>query len=96
MTDSPAAAGQFLLALDTLLGPEKEFVVVGPRTDPATRRVLAETRSRYDPHRLVAYHDPTDGPPPTRLSLLHDRPMVDGRVTSYTCTAGVCAAPVVH
>jgi len=95
MAESPAAAGQFLLALDSFLGPHRDVVLAGPRHDPATARVLAEFRSRCDPHQIIAFHDPADGPPPTFLPLLNDRPPVDGRVTTYVCTKGVCAAPVV-
>jgi hypothetical protein len=55
--------------------------------------VLASYRSGYEPHRLLAFHDPADGP--TDLPLFRDRPAVGGRVTTYVCTEGVCAAPVV-
>jgi uncharacterized protein YyaL (SSP411 family) len=93
MAESPAAAGQFLLALDTYFGPDREVVVVGPKDNPETVDVLSTLRSKYDPHRLIAFHDPADGP--TDLPLFRDRPAVGGRVTTYECTAGVCATPVV-
>jgi uncharacterized protein YyaL (SSP411 family) len=93
MAESPAAAGQFLLALDTLFGPGREVVVVGPKDNPETIDVLSTLRSKYDPHRLIAFHDPAGGP--TDLPLFRDRPAIGGRVTTYECTAGVCAAPVV-
>jgi uncharacterized protein YyaL (SSP411 family) len=93
MTDSPAAAGQFLLALDAYLGPGKEVVVVGPKDEPETIAVVASYRSNYDPHRLLAFHDPAEGS--ADLPVFRDRPAVGSRVTTYVCTDGVCAAPVV-
>jgi hypothetical protein len=94
MAETPTAAGQFLLALDSLLGPTQEAVVIGPPGDE-TNRVLADVRARYAPNGFVAYHDPGSGPPPAHIPLLQDRPAIDGRVTTYFCTNGVCAAPVV-
>ena len=93
MAQSPAAAGQMLLALDRHLGPCYEVAVIGPKNDAETQKVLAHLRGRLDPFRVLAYHDPSAGE--ATIPLLKDRPMKDGRVTVYVCRDFTCAAPLV-
>jgi len=95
MAENPAAAGMMLLALDFDLGPAEEVAVIGPADDPETVRALRTLQARFTPNRVIAFHDPAAGPPPSNIPLLADRPMRDGRVTVYVCRNYVCDAPLV-
>jgi uncharacterized protein YyaL (SSP411 family) len=54
MEQSPTAAGQMLLALDTYLGPTPEIVVLAGTNQPDTAEVLSDLRRRYVPRKVVA------------------------------------------
>jgi uncharacterized protein YyaL (SSP411 family) len=93
MAESPMAAAQMLIAYDFLSGPVDEYAVVGTKDDSETAAVLRAIRARFHPHRVVAFRDPADGEsPPT---LLRDKTMKDGRVTTYVCRDRVCGDPLV-
>ena len=95
LTEHPMASGQMLIALDFLIGPIDEIAIIGHRANPETERVLQTIRSRFHPNRVVAFHDPSDGPVPSTIPLLADRPMIDGRTTIYICRDRVCSTPIV-
>jgi uncharacterized protein YyaL (SSP411 family) len=84
-----------LNALDFYLGPVEEYAVIGTANDPETITVLNQLRSKFQPNRVIAFHDPSTGAPPVEVPLLHEKPMVDGRVTTYICRDFACQAPVV-
>ena len=94
---APAAVGQSLIALDFLLAPTREVVVIAG-TDPGEFRAARSTVSQtYDPHRVIA-------PSPQGAAraaeaewvpLLADRPAIGGRTTTYICENNACLAPVV-
>jgi len=88
----PLGFGHALTALDLYLGPSREIAIVGDPAEPATRKLLAEVRSRYLPNAVVAASPP--GPASRDIELLRDRPMVDGRATAYVCERFVCQLPV--
>ena len=93
---APAAAGQSLIALDFLLSPTKEFAVIAPPGDGEFRAILETIASRFLPHKVVA-PDRSGGVGPgsaPRISLLVDRPVVNGRATTYICERQTCQAPV--
>jgi uncharacterized protein YyaL (SSP411 family) len=94
MADHPQAAGQMLVALDLFLGPLDEIAVVGHRGEPETERVLTSLRGKYRPNRVIAFHDPASGPPPSEVPLLADKPM-RGAVTVYVCRDFACREPLV-
>jgi len=95
LAENPMAAGQMLIALDFHLGPVEEYAILGKADDPETVAVLKQLRGTFHPNRVVAFHDPSSGEPPTEVPLLHGKPMVDGRVTTYVCRDFACQAPVV-
>jgi uncharacterized protein YyaL (SSP411 family) len=94
MEEHPAAAGQMLVALDFHLGPVDEVAVIGTRGDAETERVLSAVWSKFRPNRVVAFHDPASGAPPTEIGLLADKPM-KGKVTTYVCRDFACREPLV-
>ena len=95
MAEHPAAAGQMLVALDFHLGPAQEIAVIGKSGDAETQRALAAIRRGFRPNQVIAFHDPSTGPPPDFVPLLKDRPMVNDTVTVYVCENFSCRAPLV-
>jgi len=96
----PMAAGQALLALDDLLGPAYEIVVVdGPSRDgsAASAAVLRALHERFLPAKVVARRpaDAKDSSLPACLRpLLDGKRSLDGQTTLYVCQRGTCQAPV--
>ncbi len=94
MADTPMGAGQMLVALDFWLGPVEEIAVVGAKASPSVREVLKELRGKFRPNRVLAFHDPADGPAPAEVKLLEGKPAL-GDVTVYVCRDFACRAPLV-
>jgi uncharacterized protein len=92
----PTASGQGLIALDFLLATPREFAIVATPGDGEFRAVLETLASRFLPHKVVA---PSlvglAEAPPEVVPLLADRPVRDGRATTYICERMTCQAPVV-
>lgn len=95
-TRAPGAVPQSLLALDFLLGPDEEAVIVGDLGTAATRAVLAALRSRFRPRAVTAARSGaggTDSQPRTLDGLFAGRAGTAGEATLYLCRGRVCAAP---
>ena len=93
---APGAVPQSLLALDFLLGPNEEAVVVGDLDATATGEVLAALRSRFRPRAITAARSPASAPgsrPRPLDALFAGRAGTAGDVTLYVCRGRVCAAP---
>ena len=88
MAKTPTAAGQSLIALDSLLSPSREYAVVGTE---GVDQALAAIYSRFEPGKVVA---PSTGGDST-LALLEGRPARGGQVTAYICEHSVCKEPIV-
>ena len=86
----PIAMGEMLLAVDFLLEPAKEVVIVRPRggSDAA---LLEPVRRRFSPSQVLVRHE--DGAPPA-TPLADQRPPRDGVATAYVCVKGACQLPV--
>ena len=87
---APLAFGRLLCALDFHLGRPVELAFVGAREDPGTRALIAVTRPRYLPNRLLAQAEGSDG---SGIPLLKDRRPAGGRPTAYLCEGFVCRSP---
>jgi hypothetical protein len=96
MAEHPAASGQMLVALDFYLGPVQQIAIVGPARTDDTGRAVAAIRARFQPRRVVAFHDPASGPPPAELAALFaGKDAVGGAVTVYVCENFACQSPLV-
>ena len=88
------ASGQALIALDFVLGPTREIVVVGPDTKAAIRLV----QGHFLPNKVVASvsTDTRDDelPEPIKL-LISGKTASDNQTTTYVCEHGTCGDPVV-
>jgi uncharacterized protein YyaL (SSP411 family) len=94
----PMAGGQSLIALDFLLGPSEEIVIVdGSRPEDADA-AIALVRRAFRPRTLVSRRSAAmnDETMPTALApLLRGKVACDGQVTAYVCQRGACHEPLV-
>lgn len=95
---SATAASQTLLALDMLLGPIEELVVVADGAATAAHTAMQPLRGRFRPRAVLAMRSratatPEAGQPWPLDHLFADRPGEAGAVMLYACTAGTCVAP---
>jgi hypothetical protein len=91
------AAGQALLALDDLLGPMYEIVIVEGPLPQESDRVLRVLHDRFLPAKVVARRpgDADDSSLPACLRpLLEGKRPIEGQTTLYVCQRGACQAPV--
>jgi uncharacterized protein YyaL (SSP411 family) len=88
----PTAFGWWLSAIDFVLAPVQEVVILGDPED-ANQRALVETLwSTYRPHLVAAISsDPTAKNAP---ELLHERKMIQGKATAFVCRNFTCQMPV--
>ena len=100
MSRAPAGTGHWLAALDFYVSSPKEIAIVGPREDPATQELLDTVFGRFLPNKVVvgaeAGQSPSDDAdtPYSRLPLLQERGMINGRPTAYVCRNYACQLPV--
>jgi uncharacterized protein YyaL (SSP411 family) len=94
MQQSPTAAGQMLIAMDLLLGPTEEIVVLGDLENAATAEAIALLQSRFQPNKVVALRSSAA----TGLSVLD--PIFAGKTalpdppTVFVCENFACQAPI--
>jgi hypothetical protein len=105
MARAPAGTAHWLAALDFHVSTPKEIVIIGPREDKATQRLLDTVFQRYLPNKVVVgaasppdplsiYNGEGVAEPGVRLPLLEGRGMVNGQPTAYVCQHYVCQLPV--
>ena len=93
---SPASSAWFLAALDHVLGPSHELVIVGDIRAPDTRAMLDAIRSAYLPSVTLLLRQP--GEPgddlPAVAPFTKDFTIIDGKATAYVCSGQTCRMPV--
>ncbi|MBX3439964.1 MAG: thioredoxin domain-containing protein [Planctomycetaceae bacterium] len=97
MAEHPRAAGQALLALDALLGPTKEIVLIDSEQGMDLDEWLDAVHSRFVPNKLLVrrpLHTADADLPDVLRSLLTERAARDGRTTAYVCTEMTCGPPI--
>ncbi len=89
LTDHPRAAGQSLIALDSVLGPFPEIVIAKTKSDEAEpfTSLIAET---FLPNRVLVVQSPEQ---PSGLSIAEDKTASETS-TFYLCERGACQSPV--
>ncbi len=89
----PHAFGQWLCALDLVIGPLQEIALLSPTPEEGDFRAFVEVlQEQWRPRSLwgMAFlSQPEEELPP----LLRHRPLLQGRVTAYVCQNFVCQAP---
>ncbi len=91
MSQQPTGFGRLLGVLDAALASSQEVALVGDPADAATQALLAEVRSRYLPHTVVALKEPEQE---AMIPLLAERTLVDGQPAAYVCENFACRLPV--
>ncbi len=96
MRQSPRAMGQMLQALDMLLGPTPEIVIVGQPQSPDTAAALAALRHRYVPNRLVACRPPDAlaAGSPALAPLFAGKQLAGPEPGVFICENFACQAPL--
>jgi len=90
----PLAHVYFVAAIDFVLGPSYEVVVVGSPAAEDTEAMLRALRSRFVPNAVVLFRP--DGPSPEITSLAaftRDLKGLAGKATAYVCRGFTCQMP---
>ncbi|QDU29925.1 Glycosyl hydrolase family 76 [Anatilimnocola aggregata] len=96
MQRTPTAAGQLFIALDLLLVPTSELVVIGDASSEPTASLLREFQQRFIPRRVLAAHQPGQVVPAVLQPLLAGKTdAVDGQPRVFVCQDFACQAPAV-
>lgn len=92
----PSAFTQYLTALDFLLGPSHEVVIVGRPGDADTAAMLRAVRAPFVPSKSVLFVP--DDMPSARICELapftEGMRCVAGSAAAYVCTGNACQTPV--
>ncbi len=91
MSTSPRAVLKMLVALDFLLAPAREVVLVGNLSDPTLQAMRRAVHRSFVPNKVMAHLDPTAG---SSMPLLAGKTLVDGKPATYVCRNYACEAPV--
>jgi hypothetical protein len=91
----PAGHTMFLSALDYGLGPSVELIIVGDGAGKDTRALLAATRARFLPNKVVLLRPPGEaGDLLALVPWIEHHVQVDGRATAYVCRDHECRLPI--
>jgi uncharacterized protein YyaL (SSP411 family) len=91
---APTAAGQMLLALDLLVGPTYELVLVTPAGDRDVKKLTSDIARRFLPNKIAARR-PAANPSKALDEAFTGREARDGKPTLYVCKDFACGEPVV-
>ena len=88
----PTAFSRWLSAADFALGQKQQVAIIGDPSDEDTKALIREVHKAFRPNQVIAA---SSYPPPAGApALLADRPMLDGKPTTYVCEGFVCKRPV--
>ena len=92
----PSGFPQMLMALDFALGPSREIVIAGEKTDAKTQAMVQEVYSRFLPNKVVGFH-PLGGKDAKKIEALspfmENQKALDGKPTAYVCKNYICDFP---
>jgi uncharacterized protein YyaL (SSP411 family) len=83
---------RWLSAAENTLGSIKQVAVLGEAGEESFERMLKVVRAKYRPNVITAaspYPLPKDVP-----TLLNNRPLLNGKATTYVCEGFICKQPV--
>ena len=100
MRQSPSAAGQMLIAYETLVGSATELVFVADPASSDTQDILNVVYKRFLPHKLVALRRPAQAASRGAAQSSALDPLFAGRQaaaspTLHICQGATCQAPLV-
>ena len=95
MERAPAAAGQWLIALDMYLGPVCEIAVIGDQSHPDVAATLNDLASHFVPRSVIACRSqPESGDAAQLNSLFAGKASGADVPTVYVCENFACQQPV--
>jgi uncharacterized protein YyaL (SSP411 family) len=98
VTEQPMTYTQFLGALDFMIGPSQEVVVVGDTASKTTQAMIQSVRSQFLPNTVLLVR--STGSQDSDLTAISPfvGPMtpVNGQPTAYVCEQYVCKKPIVN
>ncbi|MEW4489719.1 thioredoxin domain-containing protein [Thalassoglobus sp. JC818] len=93
LADRPQAVGQALIALDLVVGPSRQIVLVESDDEKDSSKLGEWARRQFLPRTTVLWKYQfvdSQGIP----DLIAGKEMIDGATTAYLCEGGACQAPV--
>ena len=92
----PSAYTQLMVALEFLLGPQYEIVIVGKQGTPSTRAMLNAARRRFIPNKVLLFRPLGDDAAPITSLAPYTQEMKTqgGKTTAYVCRNFSCRQPV--
>jgi hypothetical protein len=94
MDQNAFGTASLLCALDFYTAKPKEIVLVGSRTDPAMRDLLADIHGRFLPNKTLTVTN-GDGPGAGHLpEAAKGKTTINGKPTVYVCHNFTCSQPV--
>ncbi|MCA9398364.1 MAG: thioredoxin domain-containing protein, partial [Candidatus Omnitrophica bacterium] len=89
-------SAQSLIALDFAIGPSKEIVLAGEKTDAQTDQMLNSLYERFIPNKVVILRPASDEAARDIISLVpfvENQKMLSGKTTAYVCENYNCKFP---
>ena len=90
---APSGETMFLAALDFLIGPSHEIVLVGKGQSQMTKDMLQAIRTRFLPNKVILFKEEGDKTIEDLASFTKTMETVDGKTTAYVCTDLACSLP---
>jgi uncharacterized protein YyaL (SSP411 family) len=96
VASQPAAFTFFLAAMDMVIGPSQELVIVGDPTAEDARALIAVAREGYQPNLVVLLRPPGDAGKgfAEAAPFTESFGLLDGRAAAYLCSGFACERPV--
>ncbi len=98
ITQHSAASTQFLSALDFILGPAQEIVIVGESGDPTTQEMLNKLYGSFVPNKVLILKDIQNTKEEKLITELapytREQKSLEGKTTAYVCRNFSCLSPI--
>ena len=98
INSQPSAYTQFLSALDFIVGPAVEVVLVGGKESADTRAMLNKLNKAFIPNKVVLLKDEEDLEEAEKLQKLSpftaNQKSLQGKTTAYVCRNFACRTPI--
>lgn len=94
MEHNPFGFSFMLCALDFYVQRPKEIVLLGEKTAPETKEMLARVHDLFLPNKTLRCFDAVEQASPQLPAQLAGRTQVDGKLTVYVCHNFTCSLPV--
>ncbi len=94
----PDGYSQMLTALDFILGPLKEIIIVGRRRSDSNSRIVQAVFKVFLPNKIVLFRTADEKESKgiiNALPFMKDYFMIDNKTTAYLCSNNICIAPAV-